>query len=314
MDFSIIIPIFNERDNINPLNAEILSSIKSLEDNNSHKFEIIYVDDGSTDNSLEILKKLKNEVNTKIVKNKKNFSQSQSILNGIEVSSSENIILMDGDMQNDPKDLIKMIDIFSKDPKLVVHGARKERKDYYITKILPSKIANYLVRQFTNSKIKDHGCSLKIFNKNIINLENFFGDFHRLFAAQLDKSIEIVEVEVNHRARSYGKTNYGFERIFKVLVDLIFIRFINNDKSYFYTLGILGLTSFILSAISFIYMIYLKFFEGKSLIETPMPILTVFFALSGLIFFSIIVVIEALKKSIHQKFDNFKSYEIIKKE
>ena len=102
-------------------------------------------------------------------------------------------------------------------------------------------------------------------------------------------------MEVNHRARSYGKTNYGFERIFKVLVDLIFIRFINNDKSYFYTLGILGLTSFILSAISFIYMIYLKFFEGKSLIETPMPILTVFFALSGLIFFSIIVVIEALK-------------------
>ena len=91
------------------------------------------------------------------------------------------------------------------------------------------------------------------------------------------------------------------KRIFKVLVDLIFIRFINNDKSYFYTLGILGLTSFILSAISFIYMIYLKFFEGKSLIETPMPILTVFFALSGLIFFSIIVVIEALKKNLFIK-------------
>ena len=140
MDFSIIIPIFNERDNINPLNAEILSSIKSLEDNNSHKFEIIYVDDGSTDNSLEILKKLKNEVNTKIVKNKKNFSQSQSILNGIEVSSSENIILMDGDMQNDPKDLIKMIDIFSKDPKLVVHGARKERKDSTLQKFYLAKL------------------------------------------------------------------------------------------------------------------------------------------------------------------------------
>ena len=124
-----------------------------------------------------------------------------------------------------------------------------------------------MVRQFTNSKIKDHGCSLKIFNKKYYKFRKLLEIFIDFFAAQLDKSIEIVEVEVNHRARSYGKTNYGFERIFKVLVDLIFIRFINNDKSYFYTLGILGLTSFILSAISFIYMIYLKFLKEKVLLK-----------------------------------------------
>ena len=285
MNFSIVIPLYNESDNVIQLNNEIISSIGLIKSNHDFNFEIIYIDDGSTDSTYTTIMGLKNSIQTIIVKNYQNLSQSKSILNGIEASNYENIILMDGDLQNDSKDIIKMIDLYLKEKFPVVHGFRKFRKDPYLTKILPSKIANFIVRKFTNSKIKDHGCSLKIFKKDIIKSSNFFGDFHRLFAAQINKNIRIVEIEVNHRPRVKGFSNYGFERIFKILIDLIFINFVTNKRSYFYTLGIFGLSSFLLSALITIYIFYLKFFEDKSFIETPLPILVIFFALSGLIFF-----------------------------
>jgi glycosyltransferase involved in cell wall biosynthesis len=289
MKFSIVIPLYNEDDNINQLNIELIKAINKLKKYNN-EFEIIYVDDGSTDRTLENLKKINNNIKTIIIKNNLNLSQSKSILNGIEVSNFNNIILLDGDLQNDPKDIIKMVEIYSKNYKkenILVHGFRKNRDDPYLTKILPSKVANFLVRKFTNSKILDHGCSLKIFDKKMININDFFGDFHRLFAAQISKDIKIIEVEVNHRPRINGKSNYGFERVIKVLIDLIFMNFTKNEKSSFYILGRLGLISFFFSFISLIYMFFLKIIENKSFIETPLPIMFVFFTLSGFIFFFI---------------------------
>ena len=144
---------------------------------------------------------------------------------------------------------------------------------------MPSKIANFIVRKFTNSKISDHGCSLKIFDKKMININNFFGDFHRLFAAQISKDIEVVEMEVNHRPRERGKSNYGFERVFRVLIDLIFMGFFKKKRSSFYTLGIFGLFSFCFSFLSLFYMFYLKMFKDKSFVETPLPLVFIFFTL-----------------------------------
>jgi glycosyltransferase involved in cell wall biosynthesis len=311
MNFSIIIPLYNEADNINQLNYELLSAINELKKSNN-EFEIIYVDDGSTDKTFEYLKKLNNKIKTIIIKNNYNLTQSTSILNGLEVSNFDNIILMDGDLQNDPKDIIKMIDIYNKKENILVHGFRKKRNDPYLTKILPSKIANYIVRKFTNSKILDHGCSLKIFNKRMIDLNDFFGDFHRLFAAQINKDIEVIEIKVNHRPRQRGNSNYGFERVFKVLIDLIFISFFKKPKSSFYTLGILGLFSFFFSFLSLFYMFYLKIIENKSFVETPMPLVFIFFALSGFIFFSLNLVLEKIKNILKNNIDKVKSYKVIK--
>ncbi len=314
MNFSIVIPLFNESENISNLNNEILKVIEILLAENKFNFEIVYIDDGSTDNTFQILNNLNNSTSTIIIKNEKNLSQSTSILNGIENSSYENIILLDGDMQNDPNDFIPMIKEYIKNENTVVHGYRKYRKDPYWSKILPSKFANFIVRKFTNSKISDHGCSLKIFNKKIIETENFFGDFHRLFAAQINqKIISIKEIEVNHRPRIKGKSNYGFERIFRVLIDLIFMNFTKNERSYFYTIGFLGLLSFFLSLISFIYMVYLKIFFDKSFIETPLPVIFIFFSLSGLIFFSIVLMLETIKKMLSNQNISKKKYEIYKK-
>ena len=310
MKFSIIIPLFNECENINLLNQELTSTLRSIQ-NSGYVFEIIYVDDGSTDNTLMLLKSLKNEIKTVIIKNKKNLAQSQSIMNGMEVSSYNNIILLDGDLQNDPKDIIKMIEIYKKKKNIFVHGYRKNRNDPYLTKILPSKIANFIVRKFTNSKILDHGCSLKIFDKRMINLNEFFGDFHRLFAAQINKDIEVVEMEVNHRPRKRGKSKYGFERIFRVLIDLLFMSFFKKERSSFYTLGILGLFSFFFSFISLFYMLFLKIFENKSFVETPLPLVFTFFTLSGFIFFSLNLVIETTKNILRNDKNKYKSYKII---
>ena len=310
MKFSIVIPLYNEAENITQLNTELLSALRESKKNNN-EFEIIYVDDGSSDKTLDYLKKFNNEMKTLIIKNKYNLAQSKSILNGIEVSNFDNIILLDGDLQNDPNDIIKMVEIYSKKENILVHGFRKNRNDPYLTKVLPSKIANFIVRKFTNSKILDHGCSLKIFNKKMINIDDFFGDFHRLFAAQINKDIEVFEIEVNHRGRTKGKSKYGFERVFRVIIDLIFINFSKKDRSTFYTLGILGLFSFLLSFISLIYMLYLKFEGNKSFVDTPMPIIFIFFTLSGFIFFSMNLVLETFKKISNNFSKNKKNYKII---
>lgn len=311
MKFSIVIPLFNEAENVLKLNSEIIEVLSGLKSTNN-EFEIIYVDDSSTDNTLKILNEINNNISTKIIKNNSNLAQSKSILNGIEVSSFNNIILLDGDLQNDPKDIIKMINVYNENENILVHGFRKNRNDPYFTKILPSKIANFIVRKFTNSKILDHGCSLKIFDKNIIDTNEFFGDFHRLFAAQINQDIKVIEIEVNHRPRTKGKSKYGFERVFRVFIDLIFINFSKKERSTFYTLGILGLFSFLFSLLSFLYMISLKIFQNKSFVETPLPIIFIFFTLSGFIFFALNLVLETLKKDIKSDTIGKKNYKILK--
>tara|TARA_B100001250_G_C19713664_1_gene750359 strand:- start:291 stop:1226 length:936 start_codon:yes stop_codon:yes gene_type:complete len=311
MNFSIVIPLYNEAENINQLNSELLGALNDSK-NINYEFEIIFVDDGSADKTLDNLKKLNNNINTKILKNNSNLAQSKSILNGIEVANFNNIILLDGDLQNDPKDITKMIEIYNKKENVLVHGFRKNRNDPYLTRVLPSKIANFIVRKFTNSKILDHGCSLKIFDKRMIDINDFFGDFHRLFAAQISKEIEVVEIEVNHRPRVQGKSNYGFERVIRVIIDLFFMNFSKKERSSFYTLGTLGLLSFFFSFISLIYMFFLKFVEGKPFIDTPLPLVFIFFTLSGFIFFSFTLVLETMKKILNSNNKGIKTYKIIK--
>ena len=160
MKFSIVIPLFNEAENINQLNLEILEAIKQLQ-NNNHEFEIIYVDDSSTDNTLETLK-INNNVKTKILKNHPNLAQSKSILNGIDISNNNNIILLDGDLQNDPKDIIKMINVYNENENILVHGFRKTEMTHILPKILPEN-SKFYCQKIYNSKILDHGCSIKNF-------------------------------------------------------------------------------------------------------------------------------------------------------
>ena len=284
MNYSVIIPFYNEETNISLVNSKLIENLKKID--STKIFEIIYIDDGSTDNTFEELKKLnKNPFKTSIIRHRINLSQSTALNTGINNSKYENLIILDGDLQNNPEEINKMIEEYEKGVDMVI-GWRKNRQDNFFSKTLPSIIANFFVRIFSKSKIHDHGCAFKIVKKTTIDDLTNWGDFHRLLAARLaNNGFSIKEVEVTHQKRIHGQSKYGFGRVLKVLIDLIYLNFLKNYKRQsVYFFGKFGLFSFMLASLVFVLMVILRFFYSVSFIETPLPILCVFFLLSGLIF------------------------------
>ena len=215
--FSIIIPIYNEEDNISKLLKEIYTILE-----NNYNFEIIVVDDCSNDSSLKILKNFVDKKNFKIVINEKNYGQSYSISAGIKSSKYETVVTIDGDGQNDPADIPKMLKIFFSDKNIdLLGGIRHKRKDFFI-KLISSKIANYIRNLFLKDGCKDTGCSLKVFDKKIFLSLPFFNGIHRFLPA-LYKGFgyKTYFVHVDHRPRVYGKSKYDtLGRLFNGLKDL----------------------------------------------------------------------------------------------
>ena len=285
MNYTIIVPFYNEAKNIASFNNELINNLKKI-DNGKRNLEIVYVDDGSSDETFNELKKLStNTVETLIIKHHTNLSQSAAINTGIGQSKYENIVIMDGDLQNDPNDLAKMVSEFEKGTDMVI-GWRKHRKDNFFLRTLPSTIANFIVRLFSKSKIHDHGCAFKILKKEIIDDFTNWGDFHRLLAARLaNNGYQVNEIEVKHNSRIHGRSNYGFGRILKVIIDLFYLKFFKNYKTQsIYFFGLFSFFSFLLSILFFIYMLILKYFYATSFIQTPLPLLVIFLIMIGLIF------------------------------
>ena len=218
LKFSIVIPLYNEYLNIRPLLNEIYKSL----DGKGISFEIILINDGSSDNTNEIITDIKkNYKNLKIINHKKNLGQSRSLLTGISNSLFDNIITLDGDGQNDPKDIIKLIKVYLKNEFQLVGGMRLKRNDKLI-KIISSKIANFVRRNILDDGCLDTGCSLKIFKKNIFLQFPFFDGIHRFLPA-LFKGFDCKTffIEVNHRPRKYGDSKYGtLDRLVKGIGDL----------------------------------------------------------------------------------------------
>ena len=285
MNYTVIVPFYNEAKNIQSFNNELINNLKKI-DNGKRNLEIVYVDDGSSDETFNELKKLStNTVETLIIKHRTNLSQSAAINTGIGQSKYENIVIMDGDLQNDPNDLAKMVSEFEKGTDMLI-GWRKHRKDNFFLRTLPSTIANFIVRLFSRSKIHDHGCAFKILKKEIIDDFTNWGDFHRLLAARLaNNGYQVNEIEVKHNSRIHGRSNYGFGRILKVIIDLLYLKFFKNYKTQsIYFFGLFSFFSFLLSILFFIYMLILKYFYATSFIQTPLPLLVIFLIMIGLIF------------------------------
>jgi glycosyltransferase involved in cell wall biosynthesis len=285
MNYTVIVPFYNEAKNIQSFNNELIINLKKI-DNGKRNLEIVYVDDGSSDETFNELKKLStNTVETLIIKHRTNLSQSAAINTGIGQSKYENIVIMDGDLQNDPNDLAKMVSEFEKGTDMLI-GWRKHRKDNFFSRTLPSTIANFIVRLFSRSKIHDHGCAFKILKKEIIDDFTNWGDFHRLLAARLaNNGYQVNEIEVKHNSRIHGRSNYGFGRILKVIIDLLYLKFFKNYKTQsIYFFGLFSFFSFLLSILFFIYMLILKYFYATSFIQTPLPLLVIFLIMVGLIF------------------------------
>lgn len=302
---SIVIPLFNEQDNVAPLTEKIHASLKG------YRYEIIYVDDFSTDLTRKIIKGLKDKT-VHLIELKKNYGQSLALAAGIDHASGAYVITMDGDLQNDPSDIPQMLRYAVEEDYDVVSGIRQKRKDSIIKKI-PSKIANFLVRRVTKLDIKDNGCALKIFSKDIAKDLNLYGEMHRFInlLAHLEGA-QIKQVPVKHHARHSGNSKYGLERVFKVVADMMLLLFI---RKYFqrpiHLFGIFGFLLIFLGIFINLYLLFVKYYLGQDIGARPLLIFGLMFILAGIQLFTIGIVMELLIRTYYES-QNKRPYRIKK--
>jgi len=282
MIISVIIPLKDEEENI----GQLFSELNQVFANISYEKEVIFVNDGSIDKSSEkIITLIAGNPSFKLINFRKNFGQTAAISAGIDNSDGDIIILMDGDLQNDPADIPKLLNKINEGFD-VVSGWRKNRQDKLFSRKLPSWLANSLISKITKVPLHDYGCTLKAYRADVIKNTRLYGEMHRFIPAYASwYGAKITEIEVNHRARQFGQTKYNIFRTFKVVLDLIVVIFLSKyiDKPIHF-FGKIGFWSLFFGFLSGIFTLYLKLAEGKSFISTPMPLLTVVFIIIGIQF------------------------------
>ncbi len=291
---SIVVPLYNEEDNVVLLTEKINESL------DGYSYEIIYIDDFSTDKTRNVVKEIADE-RVHLIALKKNYGQSLALAAGIDHASGEYIITLDGDLQNDPSDIPEMLKYAFSGEFDVVTGIRQKRKDSLVKKI-PSKIANFLVRRVTKLDIKDNGCALKVFTKDIAKDLNLYGEMHRFITllAHLEGA-QIKQVPVKHHARHAGVSKYGLERVFKVVADMMLLLFI---RKYFqrpiHLFGILGVLLIIIGVFINIYLLIVKLGFGQDIGTRPLLIFGLMFILAGIQLFTIGIVMELLIRTYYE--------------
>lgn len=257
--------------------------LKKVFHSTNRSYEIIFVNDASKDDTLAELKKIAiKDKNVIVIDFIRNFGQTAALSAGIDHSSGEIIIPMDGDGQNDPADIPKLVEKID-EGFAVVSGWRKNRQDAFI-RVLPSQIANWLIRKMTGVKIHDNGCALKAYRREVIDGVQLYGEMHRFISVYASWSGgKIAEIVVNHRPRTKGKSKYGFSRIFKVVLDLLVIRFLHKYISRpIHFFGKYGFWAIFVSVIFAAWSIYLKLFQDLSINRTPLPVFSSMFLIVGL--------------------------------
>ena len=290
---SIIIPLYNEGDSLNELYSEIKKNVIK------YNYELIFIDDGSNDNSWNILKKISNtDENIKIIKFHNNYGKSEALSEGFLISQGDYIITMDADLQDDPNEITSLIQKIDEGWDLV-SGWKKDRKDSW-NKILPSKIFNFITGFFIGLKIHDYNCGLKAYRKKVVKSLNLYGGLHRYIPAIASQNgFKITEIEVNHRIRKYGDTKYGGKRFFHGFFDLITVLFLGKYTNQpLHLFGVFGLVGTFIGIIIELYVLYLKYFLGEPFqIHFALLILGVLFIVLGIQFFSIGLLGEMIVKS-----------------
>jgi glycosyltransferase involved in cell wall biosynthesis len=278
---SIVIPIFNEVKNIEPLFFQLIIELKLL----GRKFEIIFVNDGSHDGSDLVLFKLAKKYKyCKVISLKRNYGQTAAMMAGFEFSQGEIVIPMDGDLQNDPSDIKNLIAKMNEGYD-VVSGWRKYRQDHALKRNFLSRVANFIISRISGVHLHDYGCTLKAYRKNIIDGIRLYGEMHRfipIYASWL--GARVAEIPVKHHKRLHGESKYGIERILKVILDLLVIKFFSKYATKpIYIFGGFGLSIISISLLTSIWAIYLKLFNGTSLIQTPLPLISITLFITGIL-------------------------------
>jgi glycosyltransferase involved in cell wall biosynthesis len=299
-DVSVVIPFFNEEENVTPLLDELYGELKSL----GRPFEVIAVDDGSSDGTFARLQAFAaHERTLRCIRFRRNFGQTAAMAAGIEGARGAVIVPMDGDLQNDPADIARLLctldglpvpDGGSASPPTtgpalhrydVVSGWRQERKDKEFGRKLPSQLANWLISAISGVSLHDYGCSLKAYRREVLQDVKLYGEMHRFIPIYASwHGARVTELVVNHRTRHTGHSKYGLNRTGKVVLDLLVVKFlVSYTTKPIYLFGGFGLLSLLASFVAFVASILFKLFGGKDLVQTPLPLLGVLFALVGIL-------------------------------
>ncbi len=279
MYLSVVIPVFNEEETIDLLHDALVDNLMNL----SYSWEVVFVDDGSRDSSLEKLEKYVNEDpdHFLLVCLRRNFGQTAAIAAGIDHALGQIIVLMDADLQNDPADIPLLLEKIDEGYD-VVSGWRVQRQDGFFTRTLPSKIANGLISWVTNVKLHDYGCTLKAYRREVLTGFRLYGEMHRFIPAYAGYvGAKIIEVPVNHHPRRFGKTNYGLERTLKVILDLFTVKFlISYSHKPLYLFGGTGMALMSVGIATLLILMVRRLGYGISVFSSPLfPTAIVFFVM-----------------------------------
>lgn len=275
-ELSLIITVMNEEENIAPLLAAVRTAMGNID------YEVVLVDDGSSDKTVAKILEHSDD-RTVLVQLRKNYGQSTAMTAGIDHSTGKYVALLDGDLQNDPSDIPAMLDLLIREDWDVVAGNRKNRKDGMFLRKIPSRIANALIRRMTGVYIKDYGCTLKVFRREIAEELGLYGELHR-FIPVLAKlqGARITQVDVRHHARQFGKSKYGINRTFKVMADLILMVFFRKYlQKPMHLFGTIGFVSLGLGILINLYLLIVKIM-GHDIWNRPLLILGLILLLGGI--------------------------------
>ncbi len=294
---SIIIPVFNESESIGYLLDEVLKVMRS----NKLHFEIVVINDGSQDTTSNVLDELTIKIKElSVISLRRNYGQTAAMAAGFDNSNGEIVITLDGDLQNDPNDIPKLISHINEGYDLIC-GWRYDRKDKLINRRIPSKIANKLIANVTGLKLHDYGCSLKAFRKEILDDIKLYGELHR-FLPVLAKieGAKIREIKVNHRSRKYGSSKYGIDRTFRVLMDLLTVWFMTKFLTRpMYGFGFVGIISILVSLGMTSYLIIIKLL-GNDIGNRPLLMFALILGIAGVQLFSFGLLSELLIRTYHE--------------
>ena len=276
---SIVVPVYNEEENIFPLRDRVVAALDSVHED----YEVVLVNDGSTDSTEAKLRAVaESDPRFKVVTFHRNFGQTAAMMAGLDFAAGEIIVGLDADLQNDPADIPMLVAKLAEGYD-VVSGWRRDRQDAALKRTLPSRAANWLISHISHVPLHDYGCTLKAYRRQVVKGVKLYGEMHRFIPIYASwQGAKVTEVPVHHFPRVHGKSNYGLERVLKVILDLLVVKFMASYATKpIYIFGGFGLLSMLVSFLSGAWAVYLKLFEGKAFISTPLPLLVVLTFITG---------------------------------
>ena len=300
-EVSVFLPVFNEEPNLRPLHEKLNASLAQL----GRSAEIIYVDDGSSDGSLNVLREIAtNDRRVRVIALRRNYGQTPAMAAGIHAARGDVLIPMDADLQNDPADIVRLLDKLDEGYD-VVSGWRKNRRDPLVTRKIPSQMANWLISKIGGVPLHDYGCSLKAYRRESLADVQLYGEMHRFIPIYASWSgARVTEIPVEHHARTMGKSKYGLSRTIKVIFDLMTIKFMASYQTKpLYMFGFAGLITFVISFLCAVLALLMKFASWPhhaDFVQTPLPVLTMVMLVLGVQFFFMGLLAEMLVRTYHE--------------